>query len=68
MINGFSFVWHQLKELLDYYVNVNEKVEDLNETEIKPLSISKSKLSEAKALIKWVVGNYSQSQLVQQSV
>ena len=52
------YTWHQPKELITCPVQLTEFESEINETIIKPVLLKKSKFSEAKALIEWVVAGY----------
>lgn len=54
-IDNKKFCWHQPDYLVEFEFQITNKSEDINETEIKPLEIPRSKLKHYKELIKWVL-------------
>lgn len=57
-----SFTWHQPQKDVDYPVETTE-VSDINQTEVKPLEIPKAKLTQAKALVRWICNSDLQPKL-----
>lgn len=55
LVDGEKFTWHQPKESVDFEFSITQEADNLNETQVKPMEINRSKLTEAKALIKWVM-------------
>lgn len=59
LINDTRFVWHQPMEKVGFEFEVTDSEEsEINETEVKPLEVKRSKLTELKALLKWVISEY----------
>jgi hypothetical protein len=56
-VDGQNYCWHQPMESISFHPDITSATDTINETEVKPLEISKSKLAESKALLKWVIEN-----------
>ena len=60
VINGQPYSWHQPKELIGFKYEASGSPTQINETQVKPLHVKKSKLAEGKALLRWVIENWKE--------